>query len=90
MEWNDTSIPLGPNEIYWLEKLRDLSGEERMNVSVGVWGVYVFGRIEYRDVFKSEQWVRFRLYFNSSGEEMVDNVPLLLEPSGDSEANDMS
>jgi len=90
LEWNDASIPLGPNETYWLEKLREISNEERINVTVGSWGVYVFGRIEYRDAFESEQWVRFRLYFNSNAEDMVANVPLLLEPTGDSEANDMS
>ena len=43
---------------------RPLTTNEITDVVAGVRGIYVYGRIEYRDIFRKPRWTNFRLVYS--------------------------
>ncbi|MGC2126216.1 MAG: hypothetical protein WA649_00335 [Methylovirgula sp.] len=48
----------------WLN--RPLSDQEKKDIQTGVRCVFLYGRIEYVDVFKKQRWSTYRLHYSNS------------------------
>jgi len=46
----------------WMD--RPLTQQEITDIQIGVRAIYIYGRIEYRDVFKKKRYTNFRLHYS--------------------------
>lgn len=59
--FNTLGSTVGGNKGSWF---RELTKSEMADITAGIKFVYLYGRIEYTDVFNERRWTNFRLYYS--------------------------
>jgi len=52
------------SKAFWFE--RALTDDEKANIAAATWAIYLFGRIEYQDVFNKKHFTNFRLRYTNA------------------------
>ena len=76
--------PIGPETKFTIPVAlkRTIDLEERAKVVCGDKAIYVFGRVDYMDVFERKQWTTFRFIVRGRGEDFGDNPDLTVASEG--------
>jgi hypothetical protein len=84
-----SEMSLGPQVKYTMERRLILDRQQQADVRGGTKRIYVFGRINYVDTFKNQQFTNFRMYYSIRGKLGIlpeDSLPVEPCSGGNDEA----